>query len=221
MNNQSELRRLFIVYSTLCDTLRARGYNLPSLPITQKDFDFAFGQGTSICREDLTFFATKPHDPTSPCEVLDRVGVVFVSSCEKKAISIQQVRCTIAKLRNHHVVHGIIVHEQTLSPGARKLLIESNSSVAPNSGPLYIETFDENQLLFNTLEHELVPEIRLLSKEERKSVCNKYRVNPSQLPHIVRNDPMARLLGMNKGDMMKIVRPSETAGEYTSYRVCT
>lgn len=203
------LKRLFIVYSTLCDTLKARKYTLPTLPSTEEDFKAVFGQGCTFSREDLTFFATKENG--------ERVVITFVSSPEKKAISVQQVRNTIVKLISQQASHGIIVHEQILSPSAKKML---NDQSQTQEGNLTVEAFEEQYLLFNCFQHELVPKTRILTQEEKKQVLQKYKCKESQFPSILKQDPMARALGSKKGDIIEIIRPSETAGEYLSYRAC-
>jgi len=67
-------------------------------------------------------------------------------------------------------------------------------------------------------EHALVPEHVLLNKEEIDDLLKKYRINPYQLPHIKLSDPPVRELKAKLGDIIKIIRNSQTAGEAIAYR---
>ena len=69
------------------------------------------------------------------------------------------------------------------------------------------------------LEHELVPEHRLLTIEEAIDVLRRLGAQPWHLPRISVNDPVARVLGAKPGDIIEIKRRSPTGGEALYYRI--
>lgn len=64
----------------------------------------------------------------------------------------------------------------------------------------------------------LVPKHVLLTKEETISVLDKYKIKPYQLPYIKSSDPAARAIDAQPGDVLKIIRGSQTAGSAVAYR---
>jgi len=66
--------------------------------------------------------------------------------------------------------------------------------------------------------HSFVPTHTKLSEEEAQEVLNQYNISIKQLPSIHKSDPSIKELGAKIGDVIKIVRKSATAGEYSFYR---
>ena len=139
-----------------------------------------------------------------------KIGTIWVEFSSEPSIGVRQMRNFGQHIDSHKFHTGILVTQQTITSSALKLI--------PVLRPRTIETFLEQDLLVNITHHELVPQHILLSHEEKKKLLERYRLKETQLPRIQTLDPVARYLGLQRGDVVKIVRRSETAGRYASYR---
>ena len=72
---------------------------------------------------------------------------------------------------------------------------------------------------FSLLDHELVPKHEIMSEGELKSVLGKFSIEKEQLPKIKVQDPVCKEIGATLGDVVKITRKSQTAGEADYYRL--
>ena len=84
------------------------------------------------------------------------------------------------------------------------------------------QVFLLRELQFNPTKHHLVPKHEVIrDKNEIKKIMSDLSLNHlSQLPLILKTDPIARWLYAKPGDILRISRPSETAGKYITYRHC-
>jgi DNA-directed RNA polymerase subunit H (RpoH/RPB5) len=87
---------------------------------------------------------------------------------------------------------------------------------------LKIQFFLMVRLVNNPLKHVLQPKFEIVPNEQHGALMGGlYIKSKSQLPVIrFHDDPVARCLGLVPLDIVKITRPSPTAGEYVEYRVC-
>lgn len=81
------------------------------------------------------------------------------------------------------------------------------------------QIFKVDDLLENILDYSEQPKFELLTPEEMNLVRSEYNVNDYTLDKMGHNDPIARYFGLKKGDVIKIIRPSETSGIAIAYRV--
>lgn len=138
-------------------------------------------------------------------------GTVYVEFCpDATGVGTKQVRAFNHFVDENNFHTGIFVTQTAISPSAVRLL-----TGIPGR---FCEHFQEQDLLVNITRHELVPKHVLLSPAEKAQLLDRYRLKESQLPRIQVSDPVARYLGLRRGQVVKIIRRSETAGRYASYR---
>lgn len=67
--------------------------------------------------------------------------------------------------------------------------------------------------------HVLVPKHSKLGEREKQELLKEYNITISELPKISKKDAAISELDVKPGDVIKIKRPSQTAGEALFYRV--
>ena len=137
------------------------------------------------------------------------IGTIYVEFNAESSVGIKQLRNFATFLNERHFYSGVYITGSPVTTSALKSCANL---------PITIEVFQEQDLLVNITRHELVPKHLLLSPEEKKALLERYRLKETQLPRIRVEDPVARYLGLRRGQVVKIIRKSETAGRYASYR---
>ena len=154
-----------------------------------------------------------PRTEADPTPSSPDIGQIWVEFLPDTSVGIKQMRTFAQFLSQHNYHTGILITSVHITPAALKII----PAVASETR---IETFMEADLLVNITHHELVPKHVLLSKEEKTALLARYRLKDTQLPRIQVADPVAKYLGLRRGQVVKIIRKSETAGRYASYRLC-
>jgi len=72
---------------------------------------------------------------------------------------------------------------------------------------------------FDARKHVLFPKCQKLSEKEKEELLQRYLITDSELPKIIKNDPMVQLSGAKPGDVLRITRNSQTSGNTLFYRV--
>ncbi|KAI0840869.1 RPB5 subunit of DNA-directed RNA polymerase [Hypoxylon sp. FL0890] len=212
-------------WRTVHEMVQDRGYELAEsevkISLEQFKQNYCNIDG-SVLRAKLKFSArpsqamikkfTPPATPANPEPKAD-VGTIWIEFLDDDSLGAEQMRrfgkfCAQA---NHAT--GILVSHVPVSPSAKK-------EIAKFAQWTSIEWFLEEDLLINITHHELVPRHVVLSREEKIALLKRYRLKETQLPRILQKDPVAKYFGMKRGQVVKIIRTSETAGRYASYRLC-
>lgn len=199
-----EAAKLFRVYRTIGSMLDKRGYMIPKelREITPSDFKEKFGEYPS--RDNLTILVEKADEDTNQ---------LFVFFPEDERLGVKPIKTYLDRMRAESVFNAIIVLRVDITPYAKQALQEMSDTFR-------IEHFREAELLVDITKHQLVPIHQVLTPNEKTALLKRYRLKDAQLPRIQPNDPIARFYGMKRGQVVKIIRPSETAGRYVTYRIC-
>jgi len=206
MSEQDESARLWKISRTVHELCRDRGFLVSDEEISMDLATFRDQYATSmgsVDRGKLNFFSNHRNNHTDQ---------IFIFYSDEKSVGVKTMRKLIGILDERNIRRGIIIYPTTMTPSARKVMTSFND--------YELEEFAEADLLVNITHHSLVPRHDVLSAQEKKDLLEKYRLKDTQLPRIQLADPVARYYGLRRGQVVKITRPSETAGRYASYRIC-
>ncbi|VDN52722.1 unnamed protein product [Dracunculus medinensis] len=173
---------------------------------TLENFKETFGDKPSErkpSRDSLTILVAHNDDPTDQ---------MFVFFPEEVKIGIKNIKAMCQQMQEQAISRAIVVVQGGMTPSAKQAITDM--------APKYtLEQFLEAELMVNITEHELVPEHVVMTLEEKAELLARYKLKDTQLPRIQQNDPVARYFGLRRGQVVKIIRPSETAGRYITYRM--
>ena len=196
---------LYRVRRTVHEMLKDRGYLIDQADIDLSEEDFKATQGEVPSREQLTILVQKRDDPTEQ---------VYVFWPADPKVGVKPIKRYVERMNEEDVKRGILVVQQAMTAFAKQAIVEICASEGKS-----LECFQEAELLVNITKHVLVPQHQTLTKEEKSILLKRYKLKEAQLPRIQLNDPVARYYGLTRGQVVKIVRPSETAGKYVTYRL--
>ena len=126
----------------------------------------------------------------------------------------------------------IDTEETDFDPEITEIIVITLEPIAPNFHTMAYECwakhnntkvryFQAAALVNNPLKHMLVPLHEKVPAEEEEQLLKKLCATKANLPLIrFHEDPIARIIGLVPKDIVKITRPSLTAGENIGYRLC-
>eukprot|EP01066_Platyproteum_vivax_P000452 Platyproteum_vivax@DN10499_c0_g1_i1.p1 len=205
-----EFAKLWRIRQTAKEMLVERGWNLPEVLATETREMFQNEWLSNQFREPHFLVASR----VKSVEELEKI-MVYMCDDDKK-LPVKAIDKVVVKMENENVTNCIIVSRNGINSHTAQAITDVTAS-----GSMCLEHFVETELTINILRHELVPKHELLTEEQKKALLKKYRVKEHQLPRIPRTDPVARFLGLKQRQVVKITRPSETAGRYVTYRIVT
>ena len=193
-------------------------------------------------------YDTTPFNKFSPKEIMEMVKAGPVAGAppalqmelnrKDPDLSKKHRKClvvyTIGKIKQKlsaFTLKIINTEEGTFDPETTELIIVTMEPIGTNFHAMSLSAhmnhntkirfFQAAAIINNPLKHTLVPKHERVAAEEEEALLKSMYAKRSQLPLIrYHEDPIARLIGLMPGEIVKITRPSLTAGECVGYRVC-
>ena len=133
--------------------------------------------------------------------------VYFADSGRAKNLSKEESEVFCNIIINKEVDSAIIV---SMGPSSKSIDYLCTSIVKKkdedkNHG-VFIQHFMDDELMYNPLNHVMVPKHRIMTKEEVKEMKDIDKITPGKLPQISALDPIAKRLGARPGDILEIMR---------------
>jgi DNA-directed RNA polymerase subunit H len=197
---------------TLLDILEERGYNVEKY----RKFSPAEATAAAVAFTSLSFKVSKKEDDTKVCDVRyanvsrQKLDTFFDDISDDDTENTEVIVMTSLPITDaHHII-------------ALKQYMKLKESSDKERRKLRVSFFSIEMIVINPLKHILVPKHEIVPSEHHKELMESmYITAKSKFPEIKFHiDPIARCIGAVPGDIIKITRYSQSAGESILYRVC-
>ena len=213
---------------TLLNILASRGYNTtPYEKFGYDEIEAMLVGGESALRMDLE----RPLESTDTGITKCTVRYVLTKLKQKIPGYIAGELPTIAPDLREGREQMFESHLDPITTEAVVMLVDDSHPMADiftsaslnqwNKNKFRLSFFLVDHLVNNPAEHVLVPKHERVPIAEHPELLKQMYAKKAQFPLIVfHQDIQARILGLVPGDIVKITRPSPSAGYYVEYRVC-
>lgn len=210
------VQKLYRSRGVVLEMLEARNYNVNNYKnYTLKEIN-AMHKNTS----------TKTTAETQPLDILvkhnEKENIALVKYIYSSKIRINNILSLLTELKKDKLEHeDDVVIFITRDKITNENIFDAQLENIYQNEKRYVQVFWIDKLVINITKHELVPNHRILSGDEKENLLKKLDINNfTQLQLILKTDPVAKYYGMKRGDVCEILRSSETAGMYINYRYC-
>eukprot|EP00762_Andalucia_godoyi_P004678 ANDGO_03587.mRNA.1 DNA-directed RNA polymerases II and IV subunit 5A len=216
---ENDISRFRRIRRTCLEMLRDRGYAVEDeqISMSKEQFSAEFSESIAadvrrISRGRLLIVTFRMTDES------EKLNVFFPDSESTTRspgeLSVEMFKNYASQMEQGGVQRAVFVISKPLTAQVRNAM-----AVWAADKNMTFETFTESELLVNITHHELVPKHEPLSIEQKATLLKRYKLKDSQLPRMQVVDPVSRYFGLRRGDVVKIIRDSETAGKYVTYRI--
>jgi len=208
MEVTKQVEQIYRVRLTLFDLIKARGFNFDNINHT-------------LPLEYISMLYDR---------FLNEEPVYDISIIEDRKLYIKFI--PMLKDYNHAAIPLRKYYEMlVLSLGFTKqddiifIIMDNNLEKLPESILKFEKTksnlniFHYKSLLVNILNNDYVPEHKRATNTEISEMMDTYKIKDfKQLPLLLKSDPVAKFLGLKRGEICKIIRPTPSGIRHTVFR---
>jgi DNA-directed RNA polymerase subunit H (RpoH/RPB5) len=135
-------------------------------------------------------------------------SVVMVKIIHMKIQGIAKISSVKDFINSYKNYHKIFIFD-SISEKAKSSIAE-----IPNT-----EAFNEVFFMINIVDYIDSPKYELLTEEESKEVIETYILKKKEMMKMLTSDPIVDYFNLKRGDIIRIIRPSEQSGKSIAYRI--
>lgn len=219
----SDIRGKVMLYETrseVLEMLESRGYNIDNYRnYTQEQINIQFEQQTN---KYLITSEVGPLDILVENNKKEKIFVKYrLDNKFKKSKSLdQQIDGVYSDILKETDTLVIILVSRVLSNNKDSNVYQYVQTIH-NKKNYYIQFFGLENFTFNPTKHAIVPKHIIINDKEEKELLKQYNIADKKfLPLILREDPIAKYIGIKPGQICKIMGKSFNAMYATKYRLC-
>lgn len=196
--NALRVERLWRSWVTIHEILQDRGYDIEedNLTITQDQFQEWVGE------DEEKEFRKRMNFDAERSDTDDVIRILWPT--EPKLGT--EIRGIASEMSADDINRAILVVDVGITSYCQNII----RHLALQKVKTIIDVYTLHQSQFNIMRHRLVPRHVICTIKEKRVILNAYALTIDKLPQIKLHDPVVRHLGAYKGQLIKIIRDSDT-----------
>lgn len=213
MESEETLDYIIRSRPTILEILRNRGYDTAAHEgVSPREIQLLATTSADLLKMEVSHI----RDPTKRIAVLYWIESAFSHKAEKE-VEKNWDEENAARYEPERVELFIVLNEPMNEA------FHTTAKRQWSSRKARVNFYGLKNLISNPARHRMVPPHRLLTTEEADAVKTRLHMKAknefAQIKY--HEDIQTRVLGVVPGDVIEIIRPSETAGESITYRYCS
>ena len=201
------MRKYFLSYTNMLKVVEYRGIKVdPQYFTTQENFEKEYSDCETIedIKEKLGYLTFGRDD-----------NKILLCWFKERKLG-PSVRSVFDVMQNEKIKKALVVADEGVTPGSKEIL--KNLKICEK---IVIDVWTLEESMIFVPDHKYVPSHRICSIREKKNLFKSYGVTKMQIPNIKFDDVMVKYLGASKGQLIQIIRDSDTNPEVKieSYRI--